>query len=525
MPRKHTPVPTGQEFQVVATVLHKRPARFVGALAAAALSLEAAAAGANSAYLRLVSDTGVTGTQVLLTTTINVSTAGTDVLLEADGRYSPTAPGRADVFITVDSAKVSNDGAIDWSSSTDARPHSFNVVGAARLGSGSHTISLVGVASSGAFTVGADSNLIVMTRPASTLLVQSLPSDTGPYDFTTAGITPGTPAPHTPLLSSSFDAGGAAVIGLASGRARYAGGYGDAMLGIYLDGANAGNDKSLWTVNDVWTGAELEAPLYTHAFFPDLTGPHTVSLDATEIPWGGPPNPAEDSVIYDVGSASSLIALFGGMTVHGSAWTSPAVDNWWDFVCVGSSQAWPGCPPAGTPRLLAGAAVDVPQGHNGVVMILAKSRFQGDASDVGGTATLYLTIDGNRVGSVGVQECGYPNCVSQRTMSASYLAAGPNALPVGSHRVEVWGQIGSGDSFIHLATVRDLPLVWFDGPQCVDEPDGAPCPNGSCNAGSCVVASAAPPRPRGCGCGSAGAMAAGVALAVRARRRRAAQGT
>ncbi len=139
-------------------MLHERSARFVVALAAAALSLEAAAAGADSVYLRLPSDTAVSGTQVLLTTTIEVSPAGTDVLLEADGRYAPTAPGLADVFITVDSAKVSNDGAIDWSSSTDARQHSFDVVGAARLGSGSHTISLVGVAFSGAFTVGADSS-------------------------------------------------------------------------------------------------------------------------------------------------------------------------------------------------------------------------------------------------------------------------------------------------------------------------------------------------------------------------------
>jgi hypothetical protein len=93
-------------------------------------------------------------------------------------------------------------------------------------------------------------------------------------------------------------------------------------------------------------------------------------------------------------------------------------------------------------------------------MIAAKARVQGDGADRGGTVTLWITVDGARRGSIGTQELRAPSSVSQRTISASYLAAGKLALRPGRHKVRVYGR-ADGD-FVHLTLSRDLPLVWFD---------------------------------------------------------------
>jgi hypothetical protein len=116
--------------------------------------------------------------------------------------------------------------------------------------------------------------------------------------------------------------------------------------------------------------------------------------------------------------------------------------------------------PLGTDVPLARATVTIPPLGDGTVLFSAKSRVQGDSADGGGTVSIWLTIDGRRVGSVGVQRLASPFCESQRSISASYLAAGAGALSPGPHVVEVHGR-ADGD-FIHLSLVRDLPLVWFD---------------------------------------------------------------
>lgn len=74
---------------------------------------------------------------------------------------------------------------------------------------------------------------------------------------------------------------------------------------------------------------------------------------------------------------------------------------------------------------------------------------------------LYIKINGERVGSLGVQELGNsPNTVSTRTLSASYLSAASGALAPGCHTVETVG-LAQGD-FRHLMMDADLPLLWFD---------------------------------------------------------------
>jgi hypothetical protein len=93
-------------------------------------------------------------------------------------------------------------------------------------------------------------------------------------------------------------------------------------------------------------------------------------------------------------------------------------------------------------------------------MFIAKSRVQGGEDDGGGTVRLWIVADGKKVGSTGVQELKRPYSASQRTISASYLTAGANALMPGDHTVSVYGR-ADGD-FSHLAMVKDLPLIWFD---------------------------------------------------------------
>jgi len=93
-------------------------------------------------------------------------------------------------------------------------------------------------------------------------------------------------------------------------------------------------------------------------------------------------------------------------------------------------------------------------------MFTAKTRVQADQADPGGTLTLWLTLDGRRVGSTAVQQLRAPFSVSERTLAASYLAAGRERLKSGFHTVRLFAQ--ADGSFIHVTTVRDVPLLVFD---------------------------------------------------------------
>lgn len=103
--------------------------------------------------------------------------------------------------------------------------------------------------------------------------------------------------------------------------------------------------------------------------------------------------------------------------------------------------------------------VTIPQGHNGVVFFAAKTRVFVDPKDSGGIMSLWIAIDGKTVGSTGIQQFRWPS-YSQRTVSASYLAADSDALTPGSHLVQLFGR--ADGSFLHAAMARDLPLLWFD---------------------------------------------------------------
>jgi hypothetical protein len=115
---------------------------------------------------------------------------------------------------------------------------------------------------------------------------------------------------------------------------------------------------------------------------------------------------------------------------------------------------------------IASGTFTVPADHDGEIFFAVKARAQGDPNDPAGNAFLWLEIDGQRLGSTGVQGLGGPigtagTSVSQRTLSASYLATGSGALAPGSHTVKAYAQVNG--QFMHLSFHNDKPLmIWFD---------------------------------------------------------------
>jgi hypothetical protein len=444
------------------------------AAATSAYGSELAPPQARSAYLALGSDRTVTDRTILLTARVRLSRADS-VFVATDGSYAPaSAATAAKVFIEIDGRRVTNESSTDWRVTPNpwAVPvrHSFNAVGATRLGKGSHVVELVGEAVSGEFTAAAGSNLSVFVHPAERVAVGQLDHEEGPFGFTTRGRSPSNP-PHTAVVSVRVSPNIPAVaVGSASlrGATSDESSWGDPMASIYADGRHPGNGSSLWAVQEIGSN-ELEAPVFTHALF-RTNKPHAVvSLDATEFPWfdaGGPlENPIEDGARYLVRPTAALVVLSGGLGVFGGA---PALaaghtdsnGTSLDYYCLASSSGFPGCEPIGSATLLAQASFRVPTKHPGVVFFTAKTRVQGDNADPGGLVSVWLTIDGVRRGSSGVQEIAAPSGVSQRTVTASYLSTGTNALKPGRHTVRVYGR--ADGQFVHISLVRDIPLIWFD---------------------------------------------------------------
>jgi hypothetical protein len=426
------------------------------------------AGGSDSTYSSLSSDTEITGTSPTTLLSSTISFSGTrSVLIVSSGRYFPyQVNGRAIVVITIDgSESYSSKAVIDWNTSTSAAQHSFECIAIATLSSGSHTFALKAYndssTSSAKFKVGAGSNLSVLTDPAPNSGTSSLSSDSSQVNVTSASYADGSPGPTVQMLTNSVSTSSSTpVVSLAAGNSYRDTASGDALWGIYLNGNCPSMDQALWTANDLLPGAELRAPMYSHAYN-TVNGNATVSLEASEISL----NPYENAVTYKVAATTRLISLWG-MQVRGSAPQATNSCTLANYICVGSSLSPPWyqgdgtCNDIYTRREIASATVTIPQGHNGVVLFLAKTRFQPDGPDTGGNAFLYITIDDTDVGSVGVQQFNNGNTVSTRTAAASYLASGSNSLSVGNHTVRIYA-LGDG-GFKHLASGKDLPLVWLD---------------------------------------------------------------
>lgn len=415
--------------------------------------------------MALPSDQTVTKRAVLLTAPLALEQPDW-IFLETDGSYGPLATGSAAaVYVQVDGQRVTNESKTDWRRSRVPLPHSFNAIGAVNLDAGDHTVELVAESIAGSFSVAALSNLSVFVHPSESVAVATLEGQAGPFAYTTLGGA-GPDLPHDPLASITADVRNT-IVALASATAQRTAHDGDPMLGIYLDGQHPGNASSLWTVNDACTCAEVEGPLFTQALLSGGSQNSTISLDATEFAWTFPgPTARENPAIYVVPQGATLVVLNGGMQIIGKAnsllqYHDDEVGTVSDGWCVGSSVGWPdGCPAMGTDVLLAEQTIIVPDNHSGVVMFVAKSRVQGDETDAGGEIQLWLSVDGIRRGSIGVQQIKAPSGDSQRTIAASYLAAGNDTLSPGPHVIRLYSK--ANGSFIHIVLLRDIPLIWFD---------------------------------------------------------------
>ncbi len=415
-----------------------------------------------SLYHSLRKNRIVSGRRVLLSAKLDLPKPDS-VFVESDGSYAPIgAESAASVYIQLDGRAVSNESSIDWRGSFDVVAHSFDAIGATIVPAGSHRVELVGVSLAGSFTVAATANLSVFVHPAQNVMASALAAQAGPFDFTTFGDV-GPDLPHTPLVQLPDDVT-QPTVALGSGSERRVGPKnGDGMLGIYLDGQHPGTTRSLWTVNDLCICAEIEAPLFTHALLQETSHASRVSLDATEFPWGR--TQGENPGVFTVQPSGTLVVLNGGFHAVGAAQSllrsfpdlaGTVYDHW----CIGSNQAWPDCPTVGSAVPIARATFTIASAQPGVVMFLAKARVSGDESDPGGTATLWITVDGQRRGSTGLQQLAAPSGESGRTITASYLAAGRAHLRPGRHTIRVYAK--ARGAFIHLAYLRDVPLVWFD---------------------------------------------------------------
>jgi hypothetical protein len=238
-------------------------------------------------------------------------------------------------------------------------------------------------------------------------------------------------------------------------------GEGDVAFGILKNQDTCfSNNESSWGANDIFSGAELQAPISAIGYSP-LESEDSVSirLGLSELAF----NYFENGACFKGGAQTRLVS-FHGMAVAGKLSNDSSYCSSYVYQCVASNSGWPGCPATGSFVTLASGMFSIPAGHNGVVYFSARTNVQGDASDPGGDFYIGIRIDGIDVGSIGTQQLNYPNGASRRAVSASYLSASggssSNTLGVGSHSIEVYAR--ATGSYIHLSATKGLTLVYFD---------------------------------------------------------------
>lgn len=420
--------------------------------------------GTGSVYLPLSTDTYVSSHKKILSATVYIPN-NSWAYLQSDGRYfSSTMPtgGLARAYIELDGARVSNDSTIDWTGGTHVSQHCFNAIAAAYLNQGYHDISLN--AEGYAYYIGAGSHISFIANAAAQVTVSALPATAGPYSFNLppGGLPDGSIVPNYVVLSqSSSTATGEPIISLASFSETNAGRNGDALAAIYRNGIQPTLSESTWTNNDAFPVIERRAPMYSHAYFETNGGLSEITLNASLYPWYS--NGEVDNVTYSIDQGARLISLVGGMHVFGKALFPGAPTDethFGYFRCIGSDQSWPGCPVAGSEIEIATKTFSVPAGHSGEVFFSSKIRMQGDPSDGGGDVFVYFKIDGQPVGTYGVQGVTPYDGASERTLTTSYFTAGSRKLTPGSHIVEVFAK--ASGAFIHMTSSGDLPLIYFD---------------------------------------------------------------
>ncbi len=449
-----------------------RPGRALRSVVLAALALatfSAAGASEGSRHLVLEHDRAVDGPAVsLLAATVHVQRAGW-AYLHADGSFAPTSRALANVYITVDGRRVSNESVVDWRGSLAPNARAFNAIAAVRLPAGASRVALH-ARSTGPVAVRSGSSLSILADAAEHATSVALDVPSPWLDFDTRGTPEGTPLPargRSPVLATRAGNRTGPVVAMASGRSYISDGAGDAMWGIFLNGREPRLHSATWSINDLFAGAEVQAPMFAHALFPSPPHDSLVELVASESPYYTPRMASTNAVRYRVGASTRLVTLSGGMQVAGRGF-APGHDyvtrgshQRYAYVCIGTNGfRTERCPPTGTEVVLGRASVCIPRGHDGVVMFSSRTRIQGDDHDAGGTVNLRLRIDGRDV-AANAQDLGpRPHAVSTRTIGTSYLAVGKDALRPGCHEVQAIGH-ATGD-FRNISLNADLPLLWFD---------------------------------------------------------------
>lgn len=425
-----------------------------------------------SKYFSLEQDLVIKNTQVVFSSKINLGEENV-ILIQTEGQTGPLDNGTFNIWITIDGKKSGNETAISWKKSSNPQQHTYNAIALQKVSAGEHLIEIIADHTGEDYFIGIGSNLIIMVNPSPTSAVISLSENSPVIDMETTNFeNPGT-IPTTNILNIDITTKGKPLVVLASGISSHIGdleenaekSYGDAIWGIYMDDQPLGYNISTWGVNDIYNGAETTAPMYLQAFIENSSNAdiHNLSLQAGEFPWrSGAPL---QKLKYRVIKSSTLVALSGGFTVAGSLQNRVFDENihnihsQWDYTIVGSSESSL-LPPVGEPFVLAEGTVNIPEGHNGVIMFTSKIRVQGDVADGGGTCSLWISIDDKIVGFIGVQQLKFPNSVSQRTITASFLATGAQALSPGAHQIK--SMIKVDGNFKHLSVHNDMPLMWFD---------------------------------------------------------------
>lgn len=465
-------MPTASLYRLIIIALPRSAIAVAALLACAVVSGRTSAASSASRYAQLGADMiARPGSTRVLALDVEVVSA-TSLYVQSDGWFAPAGAARAEVSISVDGQRISNRSAIDWrpSKSIARNLHSFNLIGATSLAPGKHRVVLSVRVEGTTVNIGRGANLSALVDAAASITTARLRRDSEALDFDTRDTPDGTPLPRRgvrTVLSTvpSIDTGN--IVAMASGSSHEDGGLGDAMWGIFLDGREPGVRAMTWSINDLWEGAEKVAPMFSQALFRDAPADGSVQLVASESPYYQPKAASTNAVRYRVDADTMLVALRGGMTVRGAAEAlsfdadAKGLIRRYAYVCVGSNGFKPTCPASGTAVVVSRGQLCIPPGHNGIVLLSAKSRVQGDDNDRGGTVTLGIRIDGVDVGSIGRQQLGpYPHVVSTRTVGSSYFATGGRALTIGCHVVE---SVGRADvDFRNLALNADLPLLWFD---------------------------------------------------------------
>ena len=435
----------------------------VGVIAPAACTVNAA--GLDSVTYRLQNDVSVSAGQPQQVLSGKVS-GNQNALIVSDGVVAPDGGKRIAIYLTLDGAKISNESIIDWRDSKSPVPHSFRVIAALNVPGGAHSVSVIAKAE-GHFHIVRSSSLAVMTHPAVQALSMLSGAMTDPVNAMPLTREQGdVPQTLTCVATLELKASDGPIIMLAAGSSEHAQdyekSYGDAMWAFKVDGRELSPNEGNYSVNDLYSGAEIEAPMFIHGVVINSgEGRRTVCLGATSQPWPSALGP--NKVRYRVAPRTALVVLNRGIKLYGGVSNYLAKydhEKRFAFQCVGSSEGWRGCPAVNSDVTIAAGRITIPKDHNGIVFVSAITRVQGDHKDVGGMVSLWITVDGVWKGAVAQQGLAFPSSESTRTVSASVLTSGADALAPGDHEVALHAR--AEGKFKHLSVTKDLPLIWFD---------------------------------------------------------------